>query len=199
MKESGNQRDQVKKSFLITAHRQFRSFIRMSVICYPHKPPLSTKQVATLKFHDLSFAKQTSKPSFSSYSGFADTSQPLDFGLCYVFPAGEKYGGVSSHFIHRLKIAIMKTRSRCCGEYLKLVWFYFLLILLSYCLGGAIQKNTWPSGIEYEYECVSLLRLRFWSNFSLVLFGKGQNCIEQLWQIQVKTWRNPCTNFDKSM
>ena len=116
-----------KIHFLITAHHQFLSFTRMSVICYPHKPPLSTKQVATLKFHDLSFAKQTSKPSFSSYSGFADTSQPLDFGLCYVFPAGEKYGGISSHFIHRLKIATMNTRSTSCGEYLKLVKFYFLL------------------------------------------------------------------------
>ena len=38
-----------KIHFLITAHHQFLSFTRMSVICYPHKPPLSTKQVAKLK------------------------------------------------------------------------------------------------------------------------------------------------------
>ena len=39
-----------KVHFLITAHHQFLSFTRMSVICYPHKPPLSTKQVAKLNF-----------------------------------------------------------------------------------------------------------------------------------------------------
>ena len=45
-------------------------------------------------------------------------------GFAMSFP---QVKNISSHSIQRLKIATLKTRSRSCGEYLKLVKFYFLL------------------------------------------------------------------------
>ena len=74
------------------------------------------------------------------------------------------------------------------------------VILKSFCaqLGSqTLPKAKQTQGIEYldSFKTFSSKQkfqqaLKSWSNFSLVLFGKGL-------EIHVTTFQNPCNNFDK--
>ena len=102
-----------KIHFLISAHHQFLSFIRMSVICYPHKPPLSTKQVAKLNFLKIlmTFLLQNRSKNFLPLLIQVLLILPnlWILGFAMSFPQVKKYGGGAS--LHILFITLLEVQT----------------------------------------------------------------------------------------
>ena len=62
------------------------------------------------------------------------------------------------------------------------------------------QRHNGPKASSFHLTPLNLQQaLKPWSNFSLVLFGKGQENIVHLFQIHVITLTNPFNNLEKSV
>ena len=96
----------------------------------------------------------------------------------------------------------------CLPTFMVLKSFVFLSILSWWYQQQTLRKEQQAQGIEnidsfntFSSKQKLQKALKSWSNFSLDLFGKGQEIYKQLWQFRANSCilTNPCINFDISM